>query len=232
VVPLFTESEDPVSGENEPARLSVSSFRARDFNMGPHPNAHLEVILHNRGGTRAVVDEAIVKVDRVFAVKRCASQDDIPLSETYGLVLPHHAQSTSHVVPLHDQVGPDEIDRFALSVSTHLSNRDPATYYLFRLSLELGNDSPRSPLPIGNALIALPIVPDQGEYFWTPTTVGLLRNFQTEGQTVREFWGQSMPCWRRNTKVLKKAFKAPAVQSAKLAAISRELIFPSFAKLE
>jgi hypothetical protein len=233
VVPLFTKSGAPASRDATPARLSVVNFSARDFLQGPHPNAHLEVILHNRGGTRAVIDGAIVKVVDVYAVKRCASQDDIPLSETYGLVLSHDAAASSrYVVPMHDQVGPDGVDRFAISVSTPLGSRDPATYYLFRLGLELRNDGPRSPLSVGTALIALPTVPDQGEYFWTPTTVGLLRDFQTEGETVREFWGQSMPCWKRNTEVLKNAFKEPAVQSAKLDAISRELISPSFAKLE
>jgi hypothetical protein len=221
------------SGGKDAAHLVVDGFTARDFTQGPHPNAHLEVLLYNVGGTLAVVDGATVRVKGVFALRRCASQDDIPLSDTYGLVLPHQASASEvHELPLHDQVGPDGVDRFAISVSTGLSQQSPATYFLFRLELALRNDGPESPLPVGTALIALPTVPDEGEYYWTPTTIELLRTFQTEGQTVSEFWGESMPCWRRNTKILRRAFSVPAIRSAKLDAISRELVGPSFAKLE
>jgi hypothetical protein len=229
LVPLLTDS-GPASGEPTPARLEVDSFSARDFNQGPHPNAHLEVILHNRGGTRAVIDGATIEVEDVYALERCASQNDLPLSDTYGLVLSHRPARRNLL--LHDQVGADAVDRFALSLSTRLSNDSPGTYFLFRLHLKLKNDGPISPLVVGTALIALPTVPDQGEYFWTPTTVELLSSFQTEGRTVREFWGESMPCWRKNTKILRAAFSRASVRSGKLAAISGELITPSFSKLE
>jgi hypothetical protein len=232
VIPLVTDGGNSASGKRDPAHLLVDSFTARDFMQGPHPNAHLEVLLHNTGGTLAVIDDAAIRVKRVFALRRCASQDDIPLSDTYGLVLPHRASPARHELQLHDQVSPDGVDRFAISVSTSLSARDPATYFLFRLEVDLRNDGPESPFPVGTALIALPTVPDQGEYYWTPKTVELLRGFQTEGRTAAEFWGESMPCWRRNTEVLRRALGVPAVRSANLDEISRELIAPSFAKLE
>ena len=187
VVPLLTTTNDSASGDAEPARLVVDNFAARDFDQGPHPNAHLEVILHNRGGVRAVVDGARVNVEEVYALERCASQNDLPLSETYGLVLSHQPETRNLL--LHDQVGPDEADRFAIALSTRLSRTSPGTYFLFRLHLDLKNDGSVSPLVVGTALIALPTVPDQGEYFWTPTTVELLSSFQTEGRTARGILG-------------------------------------------
>lgn len=231
VVPLATNRQDSASGEADPAHLVVDSFLARDFDQGPHPHSHLEILIHNTGGTLAVLDAAVVRIERVFRVDRCASQNDIPLSDTYGLVLPHKASSTVRELPIHDQVPPDGVDRFAVSLSTPLSVRSPSTYFLFRLHVELKNDGPETPLPVGTALISLPVVPDQGEYYWTPTTVELLSSFFTEGRSVAELWGESMPCWRRNTKVLRRAFSREAVRSAKLDAISRELITPSFSKL-
>lgn len=232
VIPLASEGgSSTASGGADPARLVVDSFLARDFNQGPHPHAHLEVLIHNTGGTLAVLDAAVVRVERVFRVQRCASQNDIPLSDTYGVVLPHRGSSAAREFPIHDQVPPDGVDRFAVSLSTPLSSQSPTTYFLFRLDLALKNDGPESPLRVGTAMLALPTVPDQGEYYWTPTTVELLKSFQTEGQSMTKFWAEAMPCWRRNTKVLRRALSAETVRSAKLDAISRELITPNFSKL-
>jgi hypothetical protein len=210
----------------------VDSLVVWDYGKGPHPKPHLEVILHNVGGTRAVVDAASVVVKEVSPLDRCASQDDIPLSDVYGAVLPHRASSKPVVVPLHDQLGPDGVDRFKILLSTPLARLDPATYFVFRIEVNLINDSPEGSLPIGAALVSLPEIPDQGEYFWDHQTVGLLRGFETEGLIARELWAEAMPCWRRNTKILRRALDPPGVRSPEVASIANELVTPSFSKLE
>jgi hypothetical protein len=226
-----SSSPTPAS-HSRPAKLKVDSLVVWDYGKGPHPKPHLEVILHNIGGTRAVVDGASVVVKAVSPVQRCASQDDLPLSDVYGAILPHHASPRPIVVPLHDQVGPDGVDRFEILLSTPLSKPNPATYFLFRVELKLLNDSPEASLPAGTALVSLPEVPDQGEYFWNHQTIGLLKGFETEGLTARGLWAGAMPCWQGNTKILRQALNPPAVRSPEVASIANELVTPSFTKLE
>jgi hypothetical protein len=215
-----------------PAKLKVDSVVVSDYGKGLHPKPHLEVILHNLGGTRAVIDAASIVVTEVAAVKRCASQDDIPLSAVYGAVLPHHPSSRPVVVPLHDQVGPDGVDRFKILLSTPLGKPDPATYYLFHIKLTLLNDSPEAALPVASALVSLPEIPDQGEYFWNHQTIGLLKGFEAGGRPASELWAEAMPCWRHNTKILRRALAPPGVRSPEVASIADELVTPSFAELK
>lgn len=218
-----------------PANLRVIDTVVRDVERGPNqPRAHLEFVLHNVGGRRAVVDRADIEVRRVYELRRCASQDDLPLSNNYGVSLPADAQPGDIVeAPLHQQLGPDEADRFALALSTRVRPREPGSFYVFELDVTLHNDGPRADLPAGTALISLPEIPIVGEYYWGADTAKLIGDLaSTSPEYVAELRRFSMPCWRANTVALKKALASPAARSPFLEAVSNELVAPHLAVLE
>lgn len=230
---IFALTQGSDAHDRGAARLVLDDLIVRDVRSGPGPHPGFEVIVHNRGNRAAVIDRADLVVRHVYALQRCASQDDLPLSETYGLVLPAGARAGDRVsTHLHDQAGADEADRFKISLSVDVPSDERGTYFLFEVGLSLHDDARRSSLPVGAALVSLPFVPNEGEYYWSKQTASLLRNFETGEVTTRELFGASMPCWRSNTMVLRKALASTATRSKRLDAIARSLVTPSFSKLE
>lgn len=217
--------------DRPPAELKVDSFTAGDGH-GEHPHPTLEAVVHNFGGTRAVIDGARVDIEAVYELGRCAPQGDIPLSETYGVVLPHEVPTEPLTVPLHDQVAPDGVDRLAIELSTQLSAAEPGTQFLYRLDVSLDNDGPDSPLPLGTAWVSVPRAPTGGEYFWTPEVIPVLKEYIVSGTTAAKVWGHSMACWRRNTAILRRTLRLRGVRSPLLQYASGPLVEPSLAKLE
>jgi len=206
----------------------------KDVGRGPTPNPRLEIAVHNIGARRVVIDQARVEVKRIYELKRCASQDDLPLSNSYGLTLPVNAQKGDVFdQPLHQQVGPDEADRFAIALSAGPLRDRPSSVFLFEIKVGLFSDGPRPMLSAGTAQVSLPKLPLIGEYFWGEGTRQILHGFVIEGgEIVKELRRFSMPCWRSNTDLLRDAFQSRAVRSTQMEEISRELVTPTLTALK
>jgi hypothetical protein len=218
-----------------PPELDLVDLVVRDVGRGPEPHSHIEVAIHNTGGRLAVIDEARISIRHVYKLPRCASQDDLPLSNTYGVSLPVNSRPGEvRVAPLHQQVGADQADRFAISISAKWPHdRVTGTLYLFEVGIALRTDGPQHRLPLGSALVALPMRPDPGEYYWTDDTPKLLRGLIVSSPTyVKQLRRFSMACWRANTATLRRALTTATARSGALAAISKELVTPTFAALE
>jgi hypothetical protein len=219
------------SSRKTAARLNVVDVNLRDVAKGVRRYARLDVTLHNTGGQLAVVDGVRFEIERVYALPRCASQDDLPLNHVYGVSLPIKARPGSHVdAPLHQQIGSDDADRFGISLST--KRIDPTAVYLFVVDASLLNDGARGPVSLGRLLVSLPEMPLEGEYYWTEKTISLLSNWvDTEG-SARELWAVSMPCWRSNTRIIERALDRHGARSTALATLADELVTPSLAAIE
>jgi hypothetical protein len=225
------------SSDSEPTRgeLSLVDLTVRDIERGPgQPHAHVEITVHNLGGRLVVVDRAEIEIRHVYELRRCASQDDLPLSNEYGILLPVTAHPGAvFKEALHQQIGSDEADRFALSLSAETHGRGRGSLYLFDLDIDLRDDGPQSRLHLGRVQIALPQIPVPGEYYWAAGTAELIRDLATTSpEYVRELRTYSMPCWRSNTAMLRKAFAIKAGRSAQMKAVLGEFVAPSFAAIE
>ncbi len=200
----------------------------------PYRFSRLEITLHNVGGRLVVIDGARIKIRRVYEVPLCATQGDLVVSHAYGVVLPIDSRSGRTIkASLHQQIGPDEADRFGIDLSTRMSADAPAAVHLFEADVSLLDDGSQSPLPLGTIIVALPKSPAGGQYFWDDKVVEILRNYVSgEGRSVRDLWGGAMPCWRSNTAILRWLRTRDAVRSAPLEAAFRELVTPAFSKLE
>jgi hypothetical protein len=221
-------------GKGHP-NLKVVDVVIRDVGKGPEPRPHLEVIVHNTGNRLSVVDQVSFRIRHVYELGRCASQDDIPLSATYGVSLPAEAKPGEIVkAPLHQQVDADEADRFGINLSVEApEDKSSGSIYLFEADVALSTDDRHQSLSIGNLLISLPQIPYPGEYYWSGETAELLHGFVVNDPVYAQGLRRvSMPCWLSNTKTLRRAFSYKSLRSRSLEAISQDLVTPVVTALE
>ncbi len=212
------------------SQLNLVDLNVRAVAENRRRYSRLEITLHNTGDQLVVIDGARFEIRRVYALPRCTTQGDLALSNDYGVSLPVDAKPGEAVeAPLHQQVGPDEADRFGITLST---SREQAVVYLFEVEASLANDGSRSPLPLGRVLVSLPERPGPGEYYWDEKTVELLVNWYDPGGEAHALWREAMPCWKSNTAVLRRALAGSAVRTPELDALAGELVTPTFAALE
>jgi hypothetical protein len=217
-----------------PGKLVVVDVHARDVLRFGRKRAYLEVMLHNRGGQLVVIDGAEIEVRRIYKLHRCAAQDDIPISYVYGLTLPTSAHRGKTLeAPLHQQLGPDEADRFRIELSTRPPASDPAAIYLFEVNVSLKNDGPQADLPLGTAVLALPKLPSAGEYYWDDATPEVLRNFVLSSPEYAHYLRRfAFPCWRSNTAALRAVGKGRKNRSEHLEETIEGVIQPAAEALE
>jgi hypothetical protein len=216
------------------AKLTAVDLAVKDLPRFGEGRARVEVTLHNMGNRRVVIDRADVEVRDVYELRRCASQDDIPISRSYGLPLPIEAKTGDvFSAPLHQQVGPDEADRFSIAMSTKPPANNPASLFLFKIDLSLQTNAPKPGLPLGDAVIGLPELPSAGRYYWTAETPQILERFLIGSPSyIGELRRFSMPCWRANTAALRQAAAVSAVRSQSLKEILAEVIAPNLQALK
>lgn len=233
--PRSGDSQPHVEGTPRSARLVLTDMVVHDPSYEQaHRHARLEITVHNFGGRLVVVDGARIEVRQVYEIRRCTTQGDLILSNSYGVLLPVGAKFGYTIEkPLHQQIGPDQADRFGISFGTNIpANSEPAVY-LFEVEVALRNDGPHNPLPLGRAILSLPEKPTGGQYFWGQGTIETLKNLQGGAdQSPRELWAEAMPCWRMNTAIFRQFLNGDAERSPEIKAIPGELLTPSFSKLE
>ncbi len=235
VVAILALGAGSGSSNSERAELKVVDTLVHDVERGPEDSKpRIEMIVHNTGGKSVVIDGAEVEVRSVYALPRCASQDDLPVTRDYEVHLKANGRPGEVVeTRLHQEVGADEADRFALSFSTKPLPSELGAVYIFEIQISLKNDGPEENVEVGRAVITLPALPTVGEYYWGRSTVGLLRNWANpERLTLHQRWGESMPCWRRNTTALHKVARiSGAIRSSEIKQVLSELVQPSYAAI-
>jgi hypothetical protein len=236
------ESTAPSLANIEPVDLVV-----HDNKLG-EPPPRLEILLHNTGGKLVVISRARIAIRRVGSVRQCVSQGDLPLSTTYAATLPAGAAPGDVVeVPLHQQLGADEADRFAITLgvrakpgtSEYAIHGEPALAgaYLFELSISLVSDEGGRPLDVGRALVSLPFTPDAPAFYWTRASEPRLVQFDREvkaGGNAGFPWPSAAAkrCWFSNTKTLTSMLAASAERSPALAAVGATIVTPDMSLFE
>ncbi len=231
--PFDDDGGSRVESAPRASHLEPVSMTVREIHKPYQRHARLEVTFHNTGGQLVVVSEARVRIRRVYELRPCFPQGDLPLSNTYGVLLPIDARPGALVrVPLHQQIGADEADRFGILFGARANGkREVEGTYLFELDIALVTDGPRSPMSLGQALVSLPELPYPGNYYWGDKTAEFIAVTYPHIQGKRSFRRHSMPCWKRNTTTLRNALSGPAVRSPELGAISETLVAPSISAI-
>jgi hypothetical protein len=219
----------PVStpSSNGPA-LSAIDLVARDPRRVGEPSDNdmhftppaVEITVHNRGDRRSVITRAVVTVEDSAVIKQCDSQGEpLAVSATYNLTLPlQPAVGTVVRVPVSQQQRSDEADRFALEIGT--PPRDvPTTVHVYRLRFELEADGSDTRLPVGVAVVAVPLAPSSaGAYFWG--------EMLDSGQISLDSWPgleDAKACLKGNSATLQRLLADGAELSPKLAEAKADL---------
>lgn len=212
----------------------------------------LEIILHNTGAKRAVVSRANIEIRRVGLLRQCFSQGELPLSTTYAATLPANAAVGDVVqAPLHEQLGDDEADRFAIELGVRA---DPASssysmggrqslagLYLFEIAISMVSDEGAQPLSVGRALVSLPSAPEPVGFYWDHASLGSLKQYSLTEARSREELGDSLPpwpspytkkCWLSNTRTLRSMLSSQTKRSPTLEVIGTSIITPDMSLLE
>jgi hypothetical protein len=195
-----------------------------------HNRPRVEVILQNHGQERSIVKEALVRVLHVAQLKLCASQGELPLSETYNVLLPSSAKPGQTIAaPIHEQLAGDEADRFDLSFavsgeSTVATFKLPERIYVLQLGLALRHDNDPTPIPLGKVLLALPTVPSAGEYFETSAHEAPAYRAWAASTFGADYYAEHEACWRANTLELKPALALSGKRAAELTSETSQLV--------
>lgn len=233
-------SAAPSLAHVEPVDLVVHNNRFED------PPPRLEILLHNTGGQRTVLSRAKIEIRRVGSLRQCVSQGDLPLSTTYAATLPADAAPGDVVeAPLHQQLGADEADRFAIALgvraapgSSRYTSRGRESLpgpYLFELAVSLVSDEGGRPLDVGRALVSVPFAPDAPVFYWDRASKGRLVQYDRAQEKTAEELGQQAPpwpppytskCWFSNTRILRSMFSSHAKRSPTLEAVGTSIITP------
>lgn len=213
----------------------------------------LEILLHNTGDKRAVLSRANIEIRRVRLLRQCFSQGDLPLSTTYAATLPANA-APGHVVqaPLHEQLGGDEADRFAIGLGVRADpakssysvggKQNLAGLYLFEVAISLISDEGGQPLSVGRALVSLPFAPEPFGFYWDRPTVERVVAFDRGVERSRKAsldspfppWppAWTKKCWFANTKTLRSTLSSNAKRSPTMEVVGNSIITPNPSLLE
>jgi hypothetical protein len=232
IPPLFEEDGTPSASSSRRPHLERVDLVAR--NQVPEDQG-LELLVRNSGGGRSVISRARLKIRRVYAFHLCFAQGNLSLSERYGVELSTRAKAGEIVeVPLHQQVGPDQADRFRINLEARPKEISGLvwTLYLFEIAVALNHDGQKAPLRMGTVQISLPTVP-LSEYLLGDGGFGqAVETFSSPDDPLREVWAKPLACWQRNGRTAALARKSGATRSQELEEVLDAAAVPSWAELE
>jgi hypothetical protein len=141
--------------------------------------AALDIKLHNVGDRRSVIKRAVLRIQKFTTLPICLSQGGLGVSATYGVTLPERsAEGQAIEVPLSQQLGPDEADRFKLDL--HVRNPDDLKLYFYWVDVTLVRDAESRPISLGKAIVTLPVGTSNGfDFFRTKQSAEGIPSYYT-----------------------------------------------------
>jgi hypothetical protein len=205
-------------------RLTVAELLVEN---PPHRIPALELVLHNEGAKRVVLNRAVFRIRRFTRLSTCFFQGDLDVAKTFAVTLPARPtpDQSVEVSRLARQLAPDEVERlrfrFSLPVrSLRVGRRRIAISaaqnddrYLYAIDMSVYHDRRRVPLNAGSFLVSLPFVP--GTQLWT------------KGAEVSGFLGPDpdsvVSCEKANSKALRAFIETPGERAPALSRVAARL---------
>jgi hypothetical protein len=181
----------------------------------------MEFTIHNTGSSRGIVEEAIFTVEDSVAISPCTGGGMVELSAEYDLLLPFDAENGDQfTVPISQQVGPDEADRFA--VNARLDEGAGEHVKLYRLDVALIVDGSAEDIDAGTVVFPLSYSPaDEWLMYWGGEQTDVNLQY-IEQQGVDGSVGIS-ECLDENTQQLHDFLQASGERSPSLERVLDEL---------
>ena len=152
------------------ARLSVSQLLVTGGTNLFEP-VKLDITVHNLGNRLAVLTGLRIKILDFAYMRDCYTQGEIDASKPYPLSLPDNpAAGTVMTVPLHEEVGHDQVDRFVVRLWPPPFRKDKygttqEGTFVYRVAGTLSSDVQKD-LALGSASFAVPFTPGLWNFVW------------------------------------------------------------------
>jgi hypothetical protein len=182
----------------------------------------IQVTLHNTGSQRSIIKRALFRIQSLAALPVCLTAGELLISKKYDVTLPTTRPKDEAPVekPVSQQIGPDEADRFAFSLSAPQSVEAP-TVYLYQLQVEFLHDRESTPLKAGSVMVALPGVPGRtGLEFWRK---GEASKFDAAYSHLGAYQETVRSCLDSNTTNLRRMLALEGARSDELADLPEQL---------
>lgn len=153
LAPSGTPATTSAVNSPAPSGLVVSSLEV--LAAGPERAAEVDVSLRNPGTTRVGLTEVEVTIVDSAVVQVCLFASATDVSGSYDLELPDHpAPGTVLRKTLHQEIGPDELDRFTLRLGApQLEAKHPLDSYLYRVRVAIAHDGGTQPVELGEFVV-------------------------------------------------------------------------------
>jgi hypothetical protein len=224
-----TTSDQAVTGAPSPKPdLRLVAVEVLNTSQGGATPA-LQVKLHNQGSARVVVHGASIEVERAVPLDQCHNQGELPLSGTYDVSLPTSVSAVE--VPLNQQLGPDEADRFALrfGFDDETLGRGPerggaSRSYVVQIRVSLHTDDQRHKVvSLGEFVFGVPLPPGAVTQYW-PASLENVRAVDLVPQFGEDFpWDDHMECWQTNTERLRAVLNESGSRSETMRQVASNL---------
>jgi hypothetical protein len=175
--------------------------------------------LRNTGSQLAIVTGLRLEVQQFLSLKECFSAGSLLTTGWSRASLPVDPKlGTVVTVPESQQLAPDSADKF--EVSLHVNNVTRGLQ-LYRLHAWVLYDKQAAPVDARDLLVALPLEPQDGGYFWSrqdQADPGRLRPFTASLQQLSQ-------CLIGNSQRLRTMLSLPGARSAGLAGLPAQLAY-------
>jgi hypothetical protein len=189
----------------------------------------IQVTLHNTGSQRSIIKRALFRIQSITAISVCLTEGELLVSKNYDVSLPITVRKGDAPVekPVSQQLGPDEADRFAFTLSAPQSAETHASY-IYQLQIEFLRDTESTPLIAGNVLVALPGAPGRhGLEFWSKGEASNGKVTRASFDAAYSYLGSDQAtvrsCLDSNTSKLRRILALDGVRSEELATIPDQL---------
>jgi hypothetical protein len=159
------------------AKVEVVDMLVDTPKDGERRPVSLDIKVLNTGTQRSIIKRAVVTIRKFSMLTVCAGEGGgLDVSATYGLKMPTHPIPGQRIeIPVSQQIGPDEADRFKLNLRLPEAaawvggNPDAGKLFIYHIGVELVRDKDSTKLEAGEAVAALPttVLPDRQEFFYT-----------------------------------------------------------------
>jgi hypothetical protein len=176
--------------------------------------------LRNTGSQLAILSGVTLGIQQHAVVPLCFTQGYLPSTGHYRTDLPEHPSPGSVVtIPISQQIGPDEADRFDVAVRIPFGPNE--AIHLYRLRVSLTYDRAVPPISVGEVIVALPFEPNDGQYFWSHrdrASPNFLAWYAPNYPTISR-------CLIRNSQLLAQFLSQSGIHSEQLGSVLRSLGF-------
>lgn len=152
------------------SKLSLSQLQVVD--AGVHHPTELDITVHNTGGRRAVLDRLVLTVNHFAYLPQCVFGSSLePSRITYPVTMPDRPRAGQRVsVVLHEEVGPDQVDRFQVKLHAPPLRRAPGgpapAVFAYQLDASVTSDVEPRPLALGPAIVTVDHAPTRNVEAW------------------------------------------------------------------